>query len=181
MTALQFQEERFVILETQACRDNGQQRRKDEDFESIRRQLESAHSSANRLFEAVERGYLAADDLLQERNHKLRAQRQELLQHIGRINGQQSMPFGAISARKVEKVSAALSKVLLDSKSPLQKRYVQALVGDIQAKGRQIEIRGPESAIADAYAQNESGHPKWVPSSVVEWCARQDSNLRPRP
>ena len=136
---------------------------------------------ANRLFEAVEKGYLEADELLQERNHKLRARRQELLLHIGRLTNQQSMPVGEISARKAEKVSAALSKVLLDRESPLQKRYVQALVGEIRANGQQIEIRGPEAALADAYTQNDSKCPQWVPSCDVDWCARQDSNLRPRP
>lgn len=80
------------------------------------------------------------------------------------------MPVGEISPRKAEKVSAALSKVLLDRQSPLQKRYVQALVGEIRAKGQQIEIRGPESALADVYAQNGSRHAEWVPSCEVGWC-----------
>lgn len=150
-----------------------------EQLQTLRNELDENHSSANRLFEAVEKGYLEADELLQERNHKLRARRQELLLHIGRLTNQQSMPVGEISTRKAEKVSAALSKVLLDQQSPLHKRYVQALVGEITAKGQRIEIRGPESALADAYAQNSSKHAEWVPSCDVDWCARRESNPQP--
>ncbi|MEO6118402.1 MAG: hypothetical protein ABIP37_04970 [Methylotenera sp.] len=44
--------------------------------------MESLKLSSERLFEAVEKGYLLMDETLQHRSHKLQARRQDVLLEI---------------------------------------------------------------------------------------------------
>jgi len=58
----------------------------------LQKELESLKLSSERLFEAVEKGYLPMDDTLQERSHKLQARRQAVLLEIAGLKREKQMP-----------------------------------------------------------------------------------------
>ncbi|TXI41783.1 MAG: hypothetical protein E6Q59_01595 [Nitrosomonas sp.] len=71
----------------------------------------------DRLYEAIEKGFLPLDLSLQERSHKLNARKQELLIQVAGYRRQQQLP--GIKRNQLEAFTKALRTKLLDRKSGL--------------------------------------------------------------
>ena len=73
-----------VQIMMQEMRQKQQASQKDQTIKlkPLQKELDTLKQSSERLFEAVEKGYLPMDETLQHRSHKLQARRQEILLEI---------------------------------------------------------------------------------------------------
>jgi len=142
----------------------------------LKKELEEIKTATERLYEAVERGFLPLDSSLQERSHKLQARKQELLIQVAGYRQQQQLP--EIKQNQLEAFTKALRNKLLDKSSGFGKEYLKLLINEIRIKDNQAEITGSYSALAHAVAESNST-PQRVPSFVPKWLPDQGSNLGP--
>jgi site-specific DNA recombinase len=142
----------------------------------LKKELEEIKTATDRLYEAVEKGFLPLDVSLQERSHKLQARKQELLIQVAGFRQQQQLP--EIKQNQLEAFTKALRNRLLDRSSGFGKEYLKLLVNEIRIKDNQAEITGSYSALAHAVTESNSTLQR-VPSFVPNWLPDQGSNLGP--
>lgn len=134
------------IKATQESQDNG--------LKKLTRELEEIKIATERLYEAVEKGYLPLDSSLQERSHKLQARKQELLIQVAGYRRQQILPD--IKQNQLEAFTKALRSKLLDRSGSFGKEYLKLPVSEICINGKQAEITGSYSAFAYGVAESNS-------------------------
>lgn len=73
-------------------------------LKKLTKELKEIKTATERLYEAVEKGFLPLDASLQERPHKLQARKQELLIEIAGFRRQQQLPdINTISLKRLPK------------------------------------------------------------------------------
>ena len=148
-----------------------------EGLKKLTKELDEIKTATDRLYEAVEKGFLPLDASLQERSHKLNARKQELLIQVAGYRSQQQLP--EIKQNQLEAFTKALRTKLLDRKSGFGKEYLKLLVSEIRIKNNQAEITGSYSALAHAVEETKKHSLGRVPSFVPNWLPDQGSNLGP--
>ena len=84
-----------------------------------------------------------------------------------------------IKASQVDVFGKVLRKKLLAKGSPLAKNYLNILVDEIVVQDKTATVKGSYEALAETMQQIKMGNLNQVPSFMVDWCARSDSNARP--
>lgn len=82
------------------------QESQDDGLKKLTKELNEIKLATDRLYEAVEKGYLPLDASLQERSHKLQARKQELLIEVAGFRRQQQLP--EIKQNQLEAFTKAL-------------------------------------------------------------------------
>ena len=142
----------------------------------LQKEMESLKLSSERLFEAVEKGYLPMDETLQQRSHKLQARRQDVLLEIASLKRQREMPTDLLKPQHIKAFSKALRAKLLDRNSRFGKDYLKLLVNEIKIVGNEAHISGSYDALAYAIAETKKGAPQRVPTFVSNWLLDLGSN-----
>ena len=142
----------------------------------LQKEMESLKLSSERLFEAVEKGYLPMDETLQQRSHKLQARRQDVLLEIASLKRQREMPTDLLQPQHIKAFSKALRAKLLDRNSRFGKDYLKLLVNEIKIEGNEAHISGSYDALAYAIAETKKGAPQRVPTFVSNWLLDLGSN-----
>ena len=146
----------------------------------LNRQKQNAEIGLNRLYDAIEKGTVALDDLLQKRLETLSTSRDALKSELTRLHQSKAAPIEQILPSMVERFSKGIRKKLEDP--AFAKRYLQLLVDDIVVTDCQATIRGNKAKLASAInACKKKGTSEEVPSFMRVWRARDDSNVRPLP
>ena len=148
------------------------QENQDEGLKKLTKELDEIKTATDRLYEAVEKGFLPLDSSLHERSHKLNARKQELLIAVAGYRRQQQMP--EIRQNQLEAFTKALRTKLLDRKSGFGKEYLKLLVSEIRIKDNQAEITGSYSALAHAVEETKKHSLERVPSFVPNWLGYPD-------
>ena len=149
----------------------------DDGLKKLTKELDEIKLAIDRLYEAVEKGFLPLDSSLHERSHKLNARKQELLIQVAGYRRQQQFP--EIKQNQLEAFTKALRTKLLDRKSGFGKEYLKLLVSEIRIKDNQAEVTGSYSALAHAVEETKKHSLERVPSFVPNWLPDQGSNLGP--
>jgi site-specific DNA recombinase len=142
----------------------------------LQKELETLKLSSERLFEAVEKGYLPMDDTLQHRSHKLKARRQDVLLEIAKLKRTQEMPKDLLKPENIEVFSKVIRSKLLDKESKFAKDYLKALVSEIKVNGKEAEISGSYGALAGVMMGTKKGADFSVPTFVSNWLPNLGSN-----
>ena len=142
----------------------------------LQKEMESLKLSSERLFEAVEKGYLPMDETLQQRSHKLQARRQDVLLEIASLKRQREMPTDLLKPQHIKAFSKALRAKLLDRNSRFGKDYLKLLVNEIKIVGNEAHISGSYDALAYAITETKKGAPQRVPTFVSNWLLDLGSN-----
>ena len=142
----------------------------------LQKEMETLKQSSERLFEAVEKGFLPLDETLQQRSHKLQARRQEVLLEIAGLKRQREMPTDLLKPQHVSAFSQAIRSKLLDRSSHFGKDYLKLLVNEIRIEGNEAHISGSYNALACAIAETKKGNPQRVPTFVSNWLLDLGSN-----
>ena len=153
------------------------QESQDDGLKKLTKELDELKTATDRLYEAVEKGFLPLDSSLQERSHKLQARKQELLIEIAGYRRQQLLPD--IKQNQLTAFTMALRSRLMDRSSGFGKECLKLLVSEIRIKGNQAEITGSYSALAHAVAETKKDALDRVPSFAPNWLPDQGSNLGP--
>ncbi len=139
-------------------------------------ELDEANIGINRLYEAVEKGAISLDSTLQERLNILKTKRQTLLNQTANLKRQQAFPLSQIEKPQIREFCSKLSRSLLDSNSPIGKKYLKLFVKKVVFMGGEVRIEGVNSGLLQALKNTELGTHKKVPSSVQGWLPSADSN-----
>lgn len=133
--------------------------------------------ASERLFEAVEKGILPLDEMLQQRSRRLQTRRQEVLTEIASHKRRVDMP--AIRPHQVELFCKALKEKLHDHDSGFAKAYLRQIVGEIRVTGNEATVIGSSLALTTAVAETKKSTSVEVPKSVFGWLPDLGSNQGP--
>ena len=132
----------------------------------LNRQKQNAETGLNRLYDAIEKGTIALDDLLQKRLETLNTSREALQAELTRLHQSKAAPIEQVLPSMVERFSKGIRKKLEDP--AFAKRYLQLLVDDIVVTDCQATIRGDKAKLASAInAYEKRALPKKCPVSCV--------------
>ncbi len=148
---------------------------------TYRAELTNIDKSVRALMKAVEAEAIdPSDPTLKERFAAHKARRQALKQQIQELEQQVGAKSSRLTAEKLDAFGDLIRRRLRDPSDPsMRKRYVQAFVGEVTITKESLTIRGPIRALAMAALGGQQVSPNAVRSSISEWRARKDSNLRP--
>src|ERR1017187_4629369 len=150
----------------------------DAKLKELTKELSELKSRSDRLFEAVESGFLPLDTALQQRSHKLQARRQELLLELAGLKRQNETPLKLLKADQGEAFGKAL-KSKLAANRPFAKQCLRLLVSRIRVSRDRVKMRGSYEALADAIEQSKRGALATVPSFAPRWLPDLGSNHGP--
>ena len=161
---------------TRQARDSQQER-----VNQLNRELKKVDERKQRLLDAIESGVIELDETVRHRAQTLKAAREALIVESAGVRRDQALPIGQIKASQVEAFGKALRKRLLSKDSGLAKAYLGILVDEIVVNGREATVKGSYATLAAAIQQEKMGTANQVPSFMLDWRARHDSNVRPLP
>jgi site-specific DNA recombinase len=122
----------------------------------------------------------ASDPMLKERFAGHKQRRLAVETEVRQLDQQLGAKASRLTDEKLEQFAALIRQRLHNPSDPAaRKRYVQAFVGKVVMTRKRIIIHGPKSAIATAAFAGANVNPDVVRTSVSEWRARNDSNVRP--
>ena len=167
-----------VQIMMQEMRKKQQDSQKDQTakLKPLQKELDTLKQNSERLFEAVEKGYLPMDETLQHRSHKLQSRRQEVLLEIAGLKRQRDLPTDLLKPQNINAFSTALRSKLLDRSSRFGKEYLKLLVNEIRIEGDEAQISGSYAALAGAIAETKKDTLGRVPTFVSNWLLDLGSN-----
>jgi len=142
----------------------------------LNRQLKKTEEAQRNLYTAIENG-LPFDETLQKRAQELKSGRESLLIELASVRRTNSLPVDRVLPSQIDAFSKAIRIKLGDKE--FAKRYVQLLVDEVVVSGETATMTGSYAKLAQAVAGMKKGTSEEVPSFMVDWRARSDSNARP--
>ena len=156
----------------------GQRSSDDERVRALKRELDDIKTALDRLYAAVEQGYLPQDETLQERVRMHQTRRQDILLELGGVRRRAELPIKTIGASQIDAFARVLRGKLLGNKA-FAKQYLRLLVTEIRVEGTQLRVSGSNAALAQAVAGTKMDTPNGVPTFASNWLPEEGSNLRP--
>ena len=145
----------------------------DEQLNHLKRQLKGNEQKTGHLYAAIEKGLPFGGDT-QERLHKLKAERENLLIDISSIRRKRDMPLGKINKNQINQFCNALKTLLLEPKSGFGKGNVKLLVDEIRVEANQATMQGSYENLAYAVGQTQKKSNE-APFFMREWRPEGDS------
>lgn len=130
----------------------------------------------DKLYEAVEKGFLPLNSSLQERVEKHETRRQEILVELASLKRQKEMPVEKLGKKHIAAFCSALKERLCDRASNFGKEYLKLLVKEIRVDKKEVHLSGSYSALASALSISTKPAHAMVPSFVPNWLPNPDSN-----
>lgn len=147
----------------------------------LEQQLVDVDQALTRIYEAVEKGFMKADEHLKTRLEQHQVKRESLIAEIAAIKRQQKSPLQTITPQKIEAVSKILTQRLTEA-SPYAKAYLRATVSEIRITDQIVSLTGDNQSMANLITSNAAiDGQHTVPRSMSNWRTREDSNFRPLP
>lgn len=147
-----------------------------EQITQLTKEIEDIKKQAEKLYEAVEKGFLPLNASLQERVHKHDARRQEILVELASLRRQKEMPLTKLGKKHIVAFCSALKERLCDKASNFGKEYLKLLVNEIRVDKKQVHLSGSYSALAGALCMSTKPALEMVPGFVPVWLPIADSN-----
>ncbi len=147
----------------------------------INRQIQQIEERQKRLLDAIEKGAIELDEMTLARSQDLKRSKEALVieKHHLKHSNKDDMP--ELRASQIEKLSKMLKSKLLNDNQDVAKGYLKLLVDEVQVSEESIKLAGPVIGVLQA-AKNlggENGYINQVPTSLMDWHARRESNPRP--
>lgn len=134
----------------------------------------------DRLLDLVAEGHLTASDARFAKKHSELA---EQLVHVKTdtvlLERQLANSERRITPELIERFAELMREKLRSDDPALRQYYTRAIVGRVEVGDHQIRISGSTRALEHAVDRTSDHTAAPVPNIEREWCARQDSNLRP--
>ena len=160
-------------------RSAGADARRKRDIVTLRNERTAAETAIQRLFESIEAGLVDPKDKdLKKRLAAHQNRRAALDEEINLLERQCGDKHNRIDSDTIAAFAAGLKKKLTDPDNPaLRKNYVQAFVSEVVMTKEQLTVRGPVASLVQAVSTPGAVSAP-VRTSMVDWRARQDSNLQ---
>ncbi len=162
-------------------RSAGADAKRKNDIVTLRNERTAAETAIQRLFESIEAGLVDATDKdLKKRLAGHQSRRAALDEEINLLERQCGDKHDRIDSETIAAFAAGLKKKLTDPTNPaLRKNYVQAFVSEVVMTKERLTVRGPVASLVHAVS-TPGADAAPVRTSMVNWCARLDSNQRPQ-
>ena len=148
-----------------------------EQMGKLAKEIDDIKRQADKLYEAVENGFLPLNASLQERVHKHDARRQEILVELASLRRQKEMPLTNLGKKNIAVFCSALKERFFDKASNFGKEYLKLLVDEITVVKREVHLTGSYAALASALCVGtKRGTLETVPSFGLDWLPISDSN-----
>lgn len=147
-----------------------------EQIRLLSKELDEIKQQTDKLFEAVEKGYLPLNNSLQERSHKHEVRRQEILVELASLKRQKEMPLTKLNKKHITAFCSALKDRLCDRASNFGKEYLKLLVDQITVQKKKVHLTGSYTALLGALTMSTKPALEMVPSFVPIWLPNPDSN-----
>ncbi len=149
---------------------------------ALQHSIKNSDKALDQLYKGVETGVFELDEILKNRINNLKVKRKEIQLRVSELEKKKSLPVAKISQNQIIAFSNALKSRFKDPNSDLGKGYLKFLVTEIRVENKQLVVKGSKRALALAEvvsSLNPENTATTVPSSILEWRARRDSNSRP--
>jgi site-specific DNA recombinase len=153
----------------------------DRKLKTLNHELKEIELKTQRLYEAVENGFLPMDITLKERAQRNKARREEMLIEIARLRQKKEIPLSKFGFKQISAFCSALKEKLRDRSSNFGKEYLKILIDEIKLTGREVIIRGSYAALSEAIPKTKPGptYGGGVPGFGIGWLPSTDSNRGP--
>ncbi len=163
-------------LAEQAKRDT----RSEADLQRLAKALRAADDGLNNLYAAIEKGILSLDSSLQARVNHLRDEREKIVSEMALVKRDRPSPR-KLSPKQVAYACERMRQMLRDPEAGYGKHLLTCLVSEIRVGTDVVTMTGSTAVLKQAVDEMKLGTSVEVPSIVVNWRARDDSNVRPLP
>ena len=151
-----------------------------EKLRQLRTRKTSLGAGLDRLLDLVAEGHLTASDPRFAKKHAdQKAQLVQVEADIVLLERQLANSEKRITPELIERFAILMRERLRDSDPALRQYYIRSIVGRIEVGNQEIRILGTTKALEHAVGRLGAKPHFPVPIIEREWCARQDSNLRP--
>jgi site-specific DNA recombinase len=141
---------------------------------SLQRAVTDADDKLKRLYRLIEDGITGLDDVLKDRLHTLKAERDRAKEALARAREHLS-PHVEIAPEMIERFARALRKNFSTGSVPFRKAYLRAVIDVIEVDDHQIRIKGSKSVLEKAVIASQNTDLGCSQMST-RWRARRDSN-----
>ena len=120
---------------------------------NTQRQLDAERKEVtqiDRLYDAVAKGIIPLDTILQEKVQQLKARHDEILIERARIEGKKELSLRKINSTHIEAFCSALKQKIRDSASHFGREYLRLLLDEIVVDGKEVIVRGQYNNLIDA-------------------------------
>src|SRR6185369_3173215 len=121
-----------------------------EQIRQLSKELNELKQQTDKLYEAVEKGFLPLNASLQERVNKHEVRRQEILVELASLKQQKDMRLSKLGKNHIAAFCAAPKERLCDKASNFGKEYLKLLVDEIRVVKKEVPLSGSYSALAGA-------------------------------
>ena len=147
------------------------QRKLDAEWKEVRIQID-------RLYDAVAKGIIPLDTILQEKVQQLKSRHDEILIERARIEAKKGLALGKINHEYIEAFCFALKDKMRDSSSDFGREYLRLLLDEIVVDGKEVVVRGQYNNLIGAINKKLDAQSR-VPSFGISWLPGTDSNHQP--
>ena len=126
-------------------------------------ELRQADKRLNRLYEAVESGFVALDETLQRRLQQAKAAREAVLVEMAGLRRLQMLPAARILPSQVQAFSKIVRSKLRDRSSSFGRDYLRAVVDRVVVHEKSATISGSHARLMQMVADGKAGADR-VPS-----------------
>lgn len=162
-------------------RSAGADAKRKRDMATLRNERTAADTAIKRLFESIEAGLIDPKDKdLKARLTEHQSRRSALDEQLALLERQCGNKQNRIDGETIARFAESLKNKLTDPSNPtLRKNYVRAFVSEVVMTKEKLVVRGPVASLVQAVSAPGGANPP-VRTSMVNWRALQDSNLRPQ-
>lgn len=101
----------------------------------------------NRLYQAIEEGFLSLDSQLQTRVTALQRHRAELLAQLASMENETTEIPARLNQRQMEAFCSKIKEKLFDSDKAFARRYLHAMVSEIKVEDKILTLNGSLSQL----------------------------------
>jgi site-specific DNA recombinase len=141
----------------------------------LQREMIEADDKLKRLYRLVEDGLTDLDEVLQDRLHTLKAERDRAKAALERAK-EYSVSHIRIDPALIERFGRTMREKFSTGSVPFRKAYLRSLIDAVEVDDHQIRIKGNKELLEKAVLATQSGQ-SWCSQTSTRWRARQDSNL----
>ena len=143
----------------------------------LQREMIEADDKLKRLYRLVEDGLTDLDEVLKDRLHILKADRDRAKAALERAK-EYSVSHIRIDPALIERFGRTMREKFSTGSVPFRKAYLRSLIDAVEVDDHQIRIKGNKELLEKAVLATQSGQ-SWCSQTSTRWRARRDSNSRP--
>ena len=166
------------MLGSLLARSSGRRAAAQAKLKELKRERRELDQKLEKLTDALEKGVPL--DTVKGRITQRQNEREQVNRVISFVNREIDSPLSAVTPAKLEAFSKGLQARLREDGEPgFRKAYLRLLLDNVAVAKDRVRISGRKDVLVYQLTADKPLPPSMVPTFMEEWCARNDSNVRP--